>query len=110
MSTGIVPPGVAAENPKLYEYVTLPGFPGIRVAAVAVGDLCSFHYEDGPEDPAASGVMLASRATPRGRHPGDAAGGKVSVSRPWRLAGQDQPRRYGGRGAPQRIRRAAALA
>lgn len=77
-------------------HIALPGFPDITVEAYTFhkdGTSC-VTYAGWPEDLAAAGVILPQWATPTRKHLRDLDGGKVSISRRWRVADQEQPRRY----------------
>ena len=94
MTTNNATSGAAAENPEPCWTVILTTFPEITVTAYeSCGDHC-VEYSRWPEDLIAAGVMTVGWKTPTRKHLRDPDGGKVSISRRWRLAGQENPRRY----------------
>ncbi len=94
MSPDNAPPDRTSDTEPLW-YVTLQDYPEITVIAFNyMEDRCHIEYSGWPEDLIAAGVMQAPWATPTGKHLRDPDGGKVSISRQWRLAGQPTPRRY----------------
>ena len=85
-----------AGSKPLWYVAGLPEFPDITVMAQPLSAE-AFHldYSGWPADLVAVGVMEQEWIVPSGKHLRDPDGGKVSVSRRWRLVSPElPPRRY----------------
>lgn len=86
-----------SQDSKPALYVTLPNFPEIIVMARRWDrepGFVRFEYWGFARDLVAAGVMTRAMAIPSGKHPRDPDGGRVHITRYWRLKKDGRSHRY----------------